>query len=124
VFFSLALAVIVLTLLFNTIGCDNEYSVGSRVGVVNKFSRKGFMFKSYEGEMLLGGMKNKKDSDGKTNVVANTWEFSVIDQSLIEEIEKAMNENRPLKLHYLQVWASGVRTNTNYRITKVESLEE
>ena len=37
------------------------YSEGERVGVVQKFSKKGNVFKTYEGELLLtNGMNSEK----------------------------------------------------------------
>jgi hypothetical protein len=36
--------------------CNFTYSEGSRTGYLIKFSRSGFVFKTYEGEMNLGGM--------------------------------------------------------------------
>jgi hypothetical protein len=68
------------------VGCG-EYSDGERVGTIQKFSRKGLIAKTWEGEMLLGGLKRKTvsgtDSNGgstsSTSMVANVFEFTVED---------------------------------------------
>lgn len=50
--------------------CNFTYSEGSRTGYLIKFSRSGFVFKTYEGEMNLGGMNTASNS------VANyLWDF-------------------------------------------------
>lgn len=49
------------------------YGEGSRTGYLIKFAKTGFVFKTYEGEMNLGGM------NANNNSVANyLWDFSVL----------------------------------------------
>ena len=45
------------------------YSEGTRVGILYKFSRKGTIFKTYEGEVMLPGIRNKyKESSMSSNM--------------------------------------------------------
>src|SRR5579872_587028 len=54
-------------------GWDSSYSEGSRTGQVYKFSEKGLIYKSWEGEMYLGGVS----SDGNGNLQVDTFYFSI-----------------------------------------------
>ena len=50
--------------------CNYTYSEGSRTGYLVKFNVKGYVFKTYEGELNLGGM------NAQNNSVANyLWIF-------------------------------------------------
>ena len=73
-------------------------SDGDRVGSITKFSHKGIFWTTWEGELVMGGV-NKSGG----NTVANVWEFSVVDETLVQEIRKAMDLDKPVKLHYKQV---------------------
>ena len=71
------------------------YSEGTRVGILYKFSRKGTFFKTYEGEMVLPGIKFKNQNSG---VSSNMFTFSVDDDELAQEL---MNkQGMELELHY------------------------
>lgn len=52
-------------------GCS--VSDGTRKGTLTKFSSKGRIWTTYEGELVMGGFK----SDGEGKMQANVWEFSV-----------------------------------------------
>jgi hypothetical protein len=72
------------------------YSEGTRVGILYKFSKKGTIFKTYEGEMLLPGIGNKKAVSG--GMTTNNFLFSVDDDSLAQQL---MNlQGMELELHY------------------------
>ena len=53
--------------------CGITYSTGTRTGVVIKLSQKGVLFKTYEGELNLGGIS---EGDG-TIMPTRLWNFSV-----------------------------------------------
>jgi hypothetical protein len=95
-----------------------DYSDGDRVGVITKFSRKGLLFKTWEGELNLGGLRKNADN----NVVANTWKFTVENNVLvINQIEDALDSNKTVKLHYKQeFWSAPWRAETNYFIDSVK----
>lgn len=109
-------------------GCG-EYSDGERVGVIQKFSSKGLVVKTWEGELLLGGLKRKSstDSDGNshTSMVANVWEFTVEDPELVAKVKALADAGEPVRAFYRQeVMASPFRTHTGvvgpYFLTRVE----
>lgn len=72
------------------------YSDGTRVGILQKFSKKGTVFKTYEGEMILRGMGNKKTTSG--NFTSNNFLFSVTDEDLADSLQKL--QGMELELHY------------------------
>lgn len=71
------------------------YSDGTRVGILYKFSRKGNIFKTYEGEMMLPGLKSK---NGNTGTNSNLFTFSVVDEALAKKLMES--QGMELELHY------------------------
>lgn len=71
-------------------------SDGNRTGQITKLSHKGIYWTTWEGELLVGGLRSGS--------VANVWQFSVIDSSIIEQLRKAMDESASVNLHYRQVF--------------------
>lgn len=112
--------VVFLLVLLAVRGIDLEYSSGSRAGTVTKFSKKGYAFKTYEGELLMGGVRSNVEG----NLTSNIFEFSVVDPAMAEEVDKALTSGKRVKLHYRQVWMGGfTKGNTDYFITKVELVD-
>src|SRR5262245_1735108 len=68
-----------------------SYSSGERAGWVQKLSRKGWLCKTWEGEMAMVSMP------GST---AEKFAFTVWDDSTVEQINKLMG--RRVNLHYEQ----------------------
>ncbi len=95
-------------------GCTSGYSDGYRVGQIQKFSRKGLIFKTYEGELALQGIKTKNEQ------VSSTFEFSVIDQSIIKAIDD-LQAGTVIKVYYTQGYcAAPWNGNSSYYIYKIE----
>ena len=66
-----------------------SYSEGERAGVLQKFSKRGWVCKTYEGELALyvvGG------------VAPQIWHFSVRDEAVAAELHKAVGQQ--LRIHY------------------------
>ena len=70
------------------------YSEGNRAGRLIKFSRKGYVFKTYEGEINLGGINA---STGGV-MINNMWDFSVTDNAVADTLSKY--EGRDITVHY------------------------
>lgn len=73
----------------------NPYSDGYREGVLQKFSRKGNVFKTYEGEMIQLGF-------GQRGAAINSqyYYFSVDDVQLADTLEKSLG--KIVRVHYTQ----------------------
>lgn len=76
------------------------FSDGIRVGKIIKFSKKGFVVKTHEGQLNLGGFRTEDDGD----MAANVWAFSVYpgDEEVQAKIEEAMEKDYEVKMHYHQ----------------------
>ena len=73
----------------------NPYSDGYREGVLQKFSRKGNLFKTYEGEIIQLGFGQRT---GYLN--AQYFYFSVDDKKIADSLEASLG--KVVKLHYTQ----------------------
>lgn len=99
-------------------GCGNGYSEGTRTGTITKFSRKGIMWKSYEGEMNLGGMRAGTDASGNTALVPNVWQFHASDL-MAPKVEEAQRSGKPVSIHYRQWIVSPVTQDAGYDVVSV-----
>jgi hypothetical protein len=100
--------------------CGQGYSTGSRMGVVTKFSNKGLVMKSWEGEMNLGGFRNKTNSNGESLVVANVFVFSVTSPDIAKQINEAMISGARVELVYNQWFLPPLSQDSGYTITAVK----
>lgn len=99
-------------------GCSENYSNGKRVGYLIKFSQKGLMFKTWEGEMNLT----------QSGMATNNFEFSVDadgDYSLVDSaLSVALNTGKKIEVTYHQIWGFvhmfGTRGETRYFVTDVK----
>lgn len=106
----------VLVLGFGVRGCvyvgTLTYSDGERTGTIAKFSHKGLMIKTWEGELHQGGL----DQGG----VAKVWSFSVEDPAVIEKIHEAQRSGGSYTLKYRQqLMQQSWQGETAYFITDV-----
>ena len=90
------------------------YSEGTRTGYLMKLSKKGYVFKTHEGQLNLGGLQ-----DDQTSILGNTWNFSLTDHALVEKLEEL--EGKKVMLRYEEINKSMPwQGDTNYYITGVE----
>lgn len=93
------------------------FSEGTRAGTLIKMSRKGVVFKTYEGQLNLGGFQNNPQS----GIVGNIWEFSVLKKSIYKELQQY--EGKQVKLHYKERYkAMPWQGDTNYFVYDVEEV--
>jgi hypothetical protein len=98
------------------------YSDGFRAGTVMKLSHKGFIFKTYEGQLNLGMVINQ-DPNSQASV-NNIWEFSVDakEKSVIDSLESAITTGHRVRLHYREKFKKlPWKGESLYFIYKVES---
>jgi hypothetical protein len=95
------------------------YSDGTRAGYLTKVSRKGVVFKTYEGELNLGGFRAGTDEA----VVGNTWDFSVKEDAVYQELQS--HEGQKVTLYYKQQYKNlPWQGKTDYFVYKVEIVPE
>ena len=94
------------------------YSDGTRVGSLTKLSRRGWLFKTQEGQLMVGGM-----TEGTGSMNSSMWEFSVDDdnKTVISALETSQKTGQRVSLHYeekfFQLPWNG---DTKYFVTGVE----
>ena len=92
-----------------------NYSSGERAGWVQKFSSKGWLCKTWEGEMAMVSMPG---------TTADKFFFTVWDDDVAAQINKMMGKR--VSLHYEE--KVGIPTScfgeTRYYVTKVTAVEE
>ena len=69
--------------IWTTIALHYSYSRGNRAGYVQKFSRKGWICKTYEGELAMVNVPG---------ALQERWEFSVRDDSIAHVIATSMGQ--------------------------------
>jgi len=72
------------------------YSDGYRAGMLQKFSRKGTIFKTYEGEMILSSVQSNKN----VALASEKFMFSVSDKQVALQLEKLQGKN--IVVHYTE----------------------
>ena len=117
----LVVGVILGTLVFG-LGGGCTVSDGTRTGVIQKFSNKGLLVKTWEGEMLLGGLVPRGSSEHR-QMVANVWNFTVENPKLIEAVQAAADEGGTVKVSYHQnlLWIPW-KGDTCYFVSNITSL--
>jgi len=117
IFFFLFLTTIFVAYVFI---CGITYSKGTRTGIVIKLSQKGFVFKTYEGELNLGGI-----SQGDGTIMPNhVWKFSVDKNNVKVYDEVTQSEGKHVRLYYKEVLRNFFwQSETPYLIEKVEVVK-
>ncbi len=98
------------------------YSEGVRSGMVVKISKKGWVFKTYEGQLNLQTFGANKSP----NLVSESFEFSVESdqEAVIKALEEASLSGERVSLKYEERLAKFFwRGDTKYFVTEVERLK-
>lgn len=98
------------------------YSEGIRSGMVVKISKKGWLFKTYEGQLNLQTFGANKSP----NLVSESFEFSVESdqEAVIKALEEASLSGERVSLKYEERLAKFFwRGDTKYFVTEVERLQ-
>jgi hypothetical protein len=98
------------------------YSVGARMGQLNKFSVKGWVYKSGEGELLMGRDSTEwytSDSNGN-KTYKNPWSFSTNPDN-----EKTFQsfQGKYVVIRYNQAQWPNVKRDTDYIATEIVSVD-
>jgi hypothetical protein len=116
----IALPVLFLWFVFFYIGWMPNYSEGQRTGDVYKFSKKGVFYKSWEGEMYLGGYHS---TGGKTPTIeTDRFYFSLEENAspeLIEKLKSCSEKRNGCTLLYREWLKSPIYLSTSYVIVDV-----
>lgn len=114
------LVIILLGIAVTFLSTQLAYSEGDRAGVVSKLSKKGYVFKTHEGELNVG-------AQGQVgNMSNNLWQFTIAsgDEKLNKDIEDAMTTGKRVKLHYEQRYMKfSWMGDTEYFVTRVDAAQ-
>jgi hypothetical protein len=105
---------IILFVLYTWITLSYSYSNGSRAGFLQKFSKRGWVCKTWEGELVTGSMLGNQEK----------FSFSVRDEELAKLV--ASNIGKRVEIEYDQ--HVGVPTNcfaeTEYYVKKIKAVPD
>jgi hypothetical protein len=109
----LPILAILLFALYVWLALTFDYSEGERAGYVQKFSRKGWLCKTWEGELAMVNLPG---------TMPELFTFSVREEAVAESLNKSLGQR--VRLHYEQ--HKGIPTDcfgeTEYFVTEVEPV--
>jgi hypothetical protein len=113
ILFLVLLIPLLLLALYTWVALNFDYSEGERAGFVQKFSRKGWVCKTWEGELAMVNLPG---------AMPEIFRFTVRDNAVAERINQTMGQR--VRLHYEQ--HMGIPTTcfgeTDYFVTEVERV--
>lgn len=118
-FMRVSLLIVFLSLVIYYIVCGFTYSEGTRSGVLTKISKRGYVFKTNEGELNVGGLNQ---GDG-TIMPLSIFRFSVENDSIYRLLE--LEQGKKIVLHYKEVYKSFFwQAETDYFVYKVSFVKQ
>ena len=104
-----------------------SYSEGYRVGIIAKMAKKGFVFKTWEGELTQGFLDNSASADSGSagGVATRIWYFTAENTpEVLGSIDQAIEQNHRVKMYYHERFVSlpwvGVTRNIVYKVEAVQ----
>jgi hypothetical protein len=76
------------------------FGEGVKAGTLNYIVKKGYVFKTYEGEMILTGLQSKAPN----SMQSNEFTFSIDDAALAQRL--MLNSGREMQVHYKEYLGS------------------
>ena len=92
-----------------------SYSTGERAGWIQKFSRKGWLCKTWEGEMAMVSMPG---------TLPEKFDFTVWDAAVVAQINASMGRRVALSYEQKKGLPSACFGDTEYWVTAVRVLPE
>jgi hypothetical protein len=92
-----------------------DKSDGSKIGIIVHFTKHGYFCKTWEGEIIKGGFGNG------SGVIGSAMGFTVENEALVPQIQKAMDTQQEVILHYHEELVTFCRSdNKDKFVTSVE----
>src|SRR5258708_7671180 len=79
---------------------ERPFGEGVKAGTLNYIVYKGYIWKTYEGEVILAGFQNKQNS----SLQSNEFTFSIADAAVAKKLELA--SGKEVQLHYYEYLGS------------------
>jgi hypothetical protein len=96
----IVLVAVVVLLLFIGTRYYFVFGEGVKAGTLNYIVKKGYVFKTYEGEMILTGLQSRAPN----SMQSNEFSFSIEDAALAQKL--MLNSGREMQLHYKEYLGS------------------
>ena len=96
--------------IWTAIAMTYTYSSGDRTGYIQKFSKKGWLCKTYEGEIAMVNLPGQ---------IANTFQFTVRDDKIAAAINQAQGRRVALRYEQHKGLPSSCFGETEYFVTGV-----
>ncbi len=94
------------------------YSSGDRAGTISKFSERGYVFKTYEGQLMEGGYSGETGS-----LSPRYWDFSTKEDSVVAKLRQALATGERITLIYQEKFVKFPwNGDTKYIVTDVQFL--
>lgn len=102
-----------------------SYAEGFRVGTVAKMSKKGLLFKTWEGELTQGFLDSNPADGAASGVATRIWYFTVDgDPVVLGDIDKAIEQGHKVKMFYKEKFTSLPWVGeTRHIVFKVEQVQ-
>lgn len=81
---------------------------GEKIGTIVKLGHQGFLIKTWEAELIRGGMSNGNGAFG-----VKPFDFTIEDKSMLAVINQALSEQKEVRIKYHKEWATLWRTETD-----------
>lgn len=95
------------------------FAEGNRSGLLIRFMHKGYVFKTYEGQIIQPGLR----SYPMTPVATNDFDFSVADKVVADSL--MMCEGKEVVLHYQEYFSTiPWRGHSKYVVDKILLVKE
>jgi hypothetical protein len=114
-FLGAIVALLALAALWMVIAWNWNYSEGERAGWVQKFSKKGWVCKTWEGEIALVSMPG---------AIPEKFEFTVLDDAVAEKINRYMGQRVALSYSQKVGLPTSCFGETRYYVTAVTPVNE
>ncbi|MDX1349582.1 MAG: hypothetical protein R3279_05010 [Putridiphycobacter sp.] len=109
---------VILFVVFYFLYSNYTYSEGTRTGYLIKTSKKGYVFKTYEGQLNLGGF----GTDKSTGLMGNVWDFSIEEEEMYRRIQSF--EGEKVTVSYKEInRAMPWQGETNYFVYDIKLKE-
>lgn len=96
-----------------------SFAEGNRAGLLIRFMHKGYVFKTYEGQIIQPGLR----SYPTTPVATNDFDFSVADKALADSLMRC--EGKEVVLHYHEYFGTiPWRGHSKYVVDRILQVNE
>jgi hypothetical protein len=118
----IVITIVLVAIVFLSVAYWGVYDEGTTAGTVLRISKRGMIFKTYEGQLnvqTFGAIK------GATSPITEAFDFSVsaANEEVISDLQEVALSGERVNLHYVARYAAFPwRGDTKYFITRVERL--